>query len=235
MRRSLALLVAVFLLLVGVQQGRAASPSRVAILPIVVHTLEQKDYLRSGLADMLASRLGRIPHLAVIRIEGEDKATTDIKAAKKAGEAAGAEYVLFGSFTQFGEGASLDLQCARVDSGAKDGHRSIFVHSGTLGEIIPRLDQVAEKVGRYLATEAATSGSPDGGLPPVSAGGAGEADPTLGEPLHDALSELEALRNRVDALEERVYVPANEPVPDAHVERAGDDLSGDPELESNFR
>jgi TolB-like protein len=235
MRRSLAWVVAVVLLLIGVREGLAGPPARVAILPIVVHTLEQKDYLRAGLADMLASRLGRIPHLAVIRIEGKDQATTDIKAAKKAGEAAGAEYVLFGSFTQFGEGASLDLQCARVDADAKDGHRSVFIHSGTLAEIIPRLDQVAEKVGRYLATDAATKGGTDGSLPPVSAAAPGEANPSLGEPLHDALSELESLRSRVDALEERVYSPAVDPVPDVNTEMGGDGFESDPELQSNFR
>ena len=235
MRRSLALVVAVVLLLLGVQQGVAGPPTRVAILPIVVHTLEQKDYLRAGLADMLASRLGRFPRLAVIRVDGEEGATTDIEVAKKAGDVAGAEYVLFGSFTQFGEGASLDLQCARVAAKAKEGHRSIFIHSGTLGEIIPRLDQVAEKVGRYLATDAATTGAADGSLPPVSAAAPGEGNASLGEPLHDALSELEALRGRVDALEERVYSPAVESAPEANIKRGGDGYEADPELHSDFR
>ena len=31
------------------------------------------------------------------------------------GRAAGGDWVLFGSFTRFGNGASLDLQCVRVD------------------------------------------------------------------------------------------------------------------------
>ena len=110
MRRSLAVVVAGFVLVLGVQRSFAEPRTELAILPIVVHTLEQKEYLEAGLADMLASRLGRVPGVGVIRVQGEGQATTDLEAAKAMGSGAGAEYVLFGSFTQFGEGASLDLQ-----------------------------------------------------------------------------------------------------------------------------
>jgi TolB-like protein len=235
MRRSLALVAAGAVLLLGAQKSLAENRAKLAILPIVVHTLEQKDYLRAGLADMLASRLGRVPGLAVIRVQGEGDATTDVEAAQESGRAAGAEYVLFGSFTQFGEGASLDLKCVSVSAKAKEGSRSIFIQSGTLGEIIPRLDQVAEKVGRYLMIDGQATGSAPGGLPAVSAGAPSDGGATAGELLQDALSELEALRGRVDALEQRIFSPPVESVPEVDLRSGPDVLESDPELHSDLR
>jgi len=232
MRRSLAVIVAGVVLVLSVQKSLAEPRRRLAILPLVVHTLEHKEYLRAGLADMLASRLGRVPGVAVIRVQGDDRATTDLEAAKSTAKEAGAEHVIFGSFTQFGEGASLDLQCASVSGEAKAESRSIFVQSGTLGDIIPELDRVAAKVGHHLA---AGSGAASGELPPVGAPGQGDAETASGELLQDALSELEALRGRVDALEQRVFSPPVEPPPGADLRGGQDVLGEDPELHSDLR
>jgi TolB-like protein len=235
MRRSLALAAAGAVLLLGAQESLAETRAKLAILPILVHTLEQKDYLQDGLADMLASRLGRVPRVAVIRVQGEGDATTDVEAAKKSGRAAGAEYVLFGSFTQFGEGASLDLRCVSVSAKAEEEVRSIFIQSGTLGEIIPRLDQVAEKVGRHLAIDGAVASSAPGDLPAVGAGAPSDGGATASELLQDALSELEDLRGRVDALEQRIFSPPVEPVPEVDLRSGPDVLESDPELHSDLR
>ena len=224
MRRILAVVVAGVVLMLGVQKSLAEPRMELAVLPIAVHTSEHKEYLEAGLADMLASRLGRLPGVAVIRVQGEGQATSDLETAKTLGRDMGAEYVLFGSFTQFGEGASLDLQCAPVSEEAEGAARSIFIQSGTLGEIIPRLDQVAEKVGHHLMADGAAPGS----LPPVGAAAPRRGGPVSDELLQDAISELEALRGRVDALEERVYSP---PAPS----HPADDLESDPETHSDLR
>ena len=231
MRRSLAVVVAGVVLMLGVQRSFAEPRTKLAILPIAVHSLEEKEYLEAGLADMLASRMGRLPGLAVIRVQGEGPGTADLEAAKILGSEAGAKYVLFGSFTQFGEGASLDLQCAPVAAEAEGASRSIFIQSGTLGEIIPHLDQVAKKVGNHLMADGAAPGS----LPPVSAAAPSGGGQVSEELLQDAISELEALRGRVNALEERVF---SLPVPSAPVddlESGGEALESDPESDSDLR
>ena len=235
MRRSLAVFVAGVVLILGVQKSLAEPRTELAILPIVVHTLEHKEYLESGLADMLASRMGRLPGLAVIRVQSEDRATTDVEAAKALGREAGAEYVLFGSFTQFGEGASLDLQCAAVSEEAEGPSRSMFIQSGNLSDIIPHLDQVAEKVGRHLlADDTAAGGAPEG-LPSVSAGAPGEGGAIADQVLQDAISELEALRGRVDALEQRVFTPPVESFPEEDLRSGREVLERDPESHSDLR
>ena len=185
-------LAGLLLVLLVAFPGAAAEKVRIAVLPVLVRSDGPEDYLRDGLADMLASRLGQQAGVEVVRVENPQQATVEIQAARAAAQALGADYVLFGSFTHFGEGASLDLACAPVpESDAPP--RAIFVQSGTLGEIIPRLDELAQKVGRYLQAPSAT--------PPVSAPPPG-AD---ADDLADALSELDELRARVGALESQVF------------------------------
>ncbi|MGH7286600.1 MAG: hypothetical protein ACREI8_01100, partial [Myxococcota bacterium] len=108
-------------------------------------------------------------------------ATADLAAARAAGSAAGADWVLFGSFTRFGEGASLDILCVPVAAPGNPGPRSVFVQSGQIAELIPRLDGLTERVALHVNGR-------DGAA--VNASGAGR-------------SEIEELRRRIEALERR--------------------------------
>ena len=159
---------------------------KIAVLPVVVHAMEQQDYLRSGLGDMLASRLGQHSGLAVLRMEDPARATTDSETAQAAGRAAGADWVLFGSFTQFGTGASLDLRCLPA-SGRAAGPRSIFTQSGSLGEIIPRLANVAARIAAHI-----------------------EAGPVVEQ---ESLPDLQALQGVVETLRGRVEALESTPTP----------------------
>jgi len=187
---TFSLLAAACLLAAGAD---ARAEARVALLPVVVHASDQQDYLRKGLGDMLAARLTQQRGLSVIHVEDAGQATTELERALAAGRSAGAEYVVFGSFTRFGDGASLDLQCAKV-AGAAGGARELFVQAGTLGEIIPKLDGVAQRVAGFVANGPSA--------PPAVASGSATrpaADPARGE--------LEELKRRVTALEQQVGGP----------------------------
>lgn len=194
MLHRIGCLVAACALAASAPPAHAAPAARIAILPVVIHSVGDESYLREGLADMLASRLGQSPALSVVRVEDPEQATTDLARARAAARGTGADYVLFGSFTHFGEGASLDLSCARVaDEDAPVGQ--VFIQTGTIGEIIPKLDDLARRVSAHIAGGGAAS-------PPVSAG-----PPASGSSLalSDALSELDSLRDRVEGLERRVF------------------------------
>lgn len=192
LRRLVAL--AAFLAALGAP-GAAIAEQRatVAVLPLVVHAMEEQEYLRSGLADMLASRLGRFREVGVIRVNDPGTATTDAAAARAVGREMGADWVLYGSFTRFGDGASLDLRCVDTRGEGEDGARSIFVQAGRLGDIIPNLDALSEKVARYVASGGAAR-------PDVAAGPAGSA--ATGPGVDALRTEVEALRSRVQALED---------------------------------
>lgn len=132
-------------------QAAPPEPIKIALLPMVVHSAESPEYVRAGLADMLTARLERVPDFDVIRIDEESAATTNLEKALRVARKAGARYVVFGSFTRFGMGASLDIQCAATDEyQTDDPSRDIFIHSGTLADVIPDLDDLVGKVARFV-------------------------------------------------------------------------------------
>jgi hypothetical protein len=157
----------------------------------VIHTQDGHEYLQDGLGDMLRARLERVRGITVLRIDGPEATTSDAQAARDVARARGADFVVFGSFTQFGTGASLDMQCARVNgarSGGDGDEREVFIHSGTPGEIIPQLDRLTEKLVRFAL-----------------GGGSIDSTPAASElPDADAANNdaaIEALTQRVEALE----------------------------------
>ncbi|MCP4035357.1 MAG: hypothetical protein GY733_00345 [bacterium] len=142
--------VVVLALTVGVASAGAEAPVPIAVLPIIVHSADDPTYLRNGLADMLASRIEQAGGFGVIRVEDVSRGTTRTERAIEIGRELGAQFVLFGSFTRFGTGASLDMQCVSTNPDFKaDPLREIFVHSGSIGEVIPDLDDLVGKVGRF--------------------------------------------------------------------------------------
>ena len=156
------------------------------LLPIVVHSSENPTYLREGLSDMLVTRFIQEDNFQVIQTDDRSLATTHLPTAVREARSLNADYVLFGSFTRFGEGASLDMQAASTAEGEQGAPlREIFVHSGSIGEVIPDLKDLVGKVTRF--------GIPDyrpGAGSPVGA----DAEPS-GESLRD-------LQRRVSALEQ---------------------------------
>jgi TolB-like protein len=136
---------------------RAEERVRLAVLPVVVHSLDGREYLQRGIGDMLISRLGREARIAVIPVEDPAAATTDPEAARKTAIANGADYVVFGSFTRFGEGASLDLACASAHDAERE-PRKIYVHAETMAALIPLLDGVAERAAFTVLAGSAASG-----------------------------------------------------------------------------
>jgi len=171
---------------VGVAAAQEAVRPKIALLPIVVHSAERPDYLREGMADMLTSRFIQEGIFEVVRVDDPKHATTRLSQALDVGREEGADYVLFGSFTRFGAGASLDMQAAAVEGG-EDGEtlREIFVHSGSIGEVIPDLADLVGKVTRFAVV---------GYRGPIASG----AGATAGA---GSQAEIDDLRRRVTALE----------------------------------
>ena len=196
MRASFSVLAAVAALL-PLPRAATAETLRVALLPIAVHSAEpDAAYVSSGLAAMLSARLEHSGRISVVRVEG-DAGAGDEAAAVAAAQASGADYVLFGSFTQFGEGASLDMRCAPLGAAAAGAEtpRQVFIHSGSIGDIIPRLDELAEKLTRYVESGA--------DAPAVAGASAGAAE--NGGPGPAGPGGLADLQRRVEALERAVY------------------------------
>ena len=161
------------------------------MLPVSVNSsLSETGHLSAGLADMVAARLEQNGQIVIIRL---DAPATSREEAIAAGKKDGAEYVLFGSYTQFGDGASLDLRCAPVIGGEADEPRRVFIQAGSASEIIPKLGVLSESVTRYLVGAAER---------PESLAGADVTAP--GAPDAASLADIE---RRVEALERVIFAP----------------------------
>jgi len=137
----------------GAQEG-SVERLRVLLLPVSVHSSENRDYLRLGLGDMLAARLEQVDEFELIRAEDRDGATPRLEQALEQARAVGADLVLFGSFTRFGEGASVDMMCAfTAPLEGQEPMRKIFVQSGSIGDVIPALEDLVGKVSRFAIVD----------------------------------------------------------------------------------
>ncbi len=139
---------------------------------------------------MVAARLEQNGQIVIVRL---DEPASSREEAIAAGKKAGAQYVLFGSYTQFGDGASLDLRCAPIIGGEADQPRRVFIQAGSASEIIPKLGVLSESVSRYLVGVAEPPGVPAGA--DASAPGAPDA------------ASLADIEQRVEALERAIFEP----------------------------
>jgi TolB-like protein len=189
----LVLLVCGLSLASNPSDAKGAEP-KLLMLPFVVHSAEAPEYVRGGLSDMLSARFERIGGLELLREEDPEKGTSNLKTALATARKAGADYVLFGSFTRFGRGASLDVQCAPASSGSsREPLREIFVHSGSIGEIIPDLDELAGKVSRFARGENVLAAPAPAPVDPAPSASPSEAfDPDALADLTDRVGALEA-------------------------------------------
>lgn len=188
-----ALVAGLVLLAVGMLHAEEAEKPRLLMLPIIVHSAEPPDYVRGGLADMLSARFARTGALELVRVDDPARGTTQLDQAIAAGRRADADYVLFGSFTRFGKGASLDVQCSPVlPDASREPLREIFVHSGSIGEIIPDLDELVGKVSRFARGEV------------VISGGSGAGGASAGPASAARSPELAEMRERIEFLEASV-------------------------------
>jgi TolB-like protein len=188
LRRLPLLPPCVVVLLVAVAAA-AEDRTRIVILPIVVHSAAANpSYVSRGITDMISSRLEQTGRVQVERVDDPNAATTVLGKALDLGKARGGDYLIFGAFTQFGEGASLDVHCLPLDVKSEAeaaAARRIFISSGVMGDIIPKLDEIVDRVAVYTKVG-----------PIQTAPGAAPAPPP------DVLREL---TRRLDALEKAVF------------------------------
>jgi TolB-like protein len=126
----------------------------VAILPFEINAPEDLSYLREGIMDMLASRISWEGKVEVIEEQLVKEALSGRKgalneaAAREVGTALGADYVLFGSLTVFGESVSIDAKMIAL----KEDRPPVSVYAQTkgMGEVIPRINDFAQDINNKI-------------------------------------------------------------------------------------
>lgn len=127
----------------------------VTVLPFTVHSADNIDYVRQGIADMLISRITVADKIEVTR--------KDIvqEAMKKAGvnelSPAGAQniglllksdYVVWGSITKFGNSISIDGKLTNTAGGKSD--VAISSQSKSLDDVIPQINDFSSRIVQHI-------------------------------------------------------------------------------------
>ena len=122
----------------------------IAIAPLSVNADRDLTYLQKGLGEMLASRLA---WEGKVEVKGASETASAMSAgdsplnpakARTLGLALGADYVLFGSVTVFGDAASLDVSVVETAGTAP---ALTFSRAGkTPGDVIPQVDSLAAEI-----------------------------------------------------------------------------------------
>jgi TolB-like protein len=147
---------------------------KVAILPFLIHSQENLDYLREGIYDILASRViveGRIEVIDRSLVERtlfeERPMRLDESAAQNIGAKVGADFVVLGSLTKVGDYISLDARLINI-AGEKAPLGVYTQHKG-IDDVMVKIGDFAQEIGNKILGRRATAARPSEGKSPFLA------------------------------------------------------------------
>jgi TolB-like protein len=136
--------------------GFSKETKKVAVLPFVINTQEDLNFLKKGIFDMLSSRISYMDEVEVLTREDLENRLKDSAPelsmaqgvnepiAKKIGAYLDVDYVLFGSLTLFGNSMSLDVNM--IDSKNNTPALTFFRQANEMGAVIPELDEITAEI-----------------------------------------------------------------------------------------
>jgi TolB-like protein len=145
--KNAILILAVVLSLSGANTAFSADKiSKVLILPFNIHSEKDLSFLQRGIGEMLSTRLAFNNKVMIIGKEeaGIAAGKADEKAALAASEKTGADYVLFGNLTVFGESISTDAKF--YDAKTKSPLVVINEFGSSQGDVIYHINVFAAKI-----------------------------------------------------------------------------------------
>ena len=172
MRKIIRTALFIALLLSWVATGWAKDKSTVAILPFSVSSAENIDYVQQGIWDMLTSRISVNNQIEAVN---KDVVLANLKeAAKKEltladiyglGKKMNVDFVVWGSITKIGNNVSIDGKL--VDVGTYKSPVGIFVQSQGLDEIIPKINDFAQRISNHIIGDGAAPVTPLSSVAPA--------------------------------------------------------------------
>ena len=138
---------------------------KVAILPFMIYSQENLDYLREGIYEILTSRVTVEDRIVLIdrsvveRALYEERPTRlDETAATKIGMKVGADYIVLGSLTKVGNYISLD---ARLISLTEDKPPlSVYTQHKGIDDVMVKIGDFAQDIGYKILGRRVTAGRP---------------------------------------------------------------------------
>jgi len=119
-----------------------------------MHAPKNLDYLRDGIVDMLATRLYWKDKIAIIekaevkRAMADHQGAVNREYAEQVGRQLGADYVLFGSVTLFGDSMSVDATMESITG--KQAPVTVYSQTKGMESVIPEINTFAQKINAEL-------------------------------------------------------------------------------------
>lgn len=138
---------------------------KVAILPFLIHSQENLDYLREGIYDILSSRITVEGRIVVIERSIVERALyeerpmrLDETVAARIGMRAGADYIVLGSLTKIGDYISLDARLISITE-EKPPLTAYTQHKG-IDDVMLKIGDFAQDIGYKLLGRRAPAARP---------------------------------------------------------------------------
>ena len=164
----LFLLLAVILTLPSPSITQSRDPKKiykVAILPFMIHSQENLDYLREGINDILTSRITVEERVVVIERSIVERALYEEKpmrldetAAKKIGTRIGADYIVFGSITKIGDYISLDARLISITE--EKPPVTVYTQQKGIDDVMVKIGDFAQDIGYKILGRRTLAGRP---------------------------------------------------------------------------
>ena len=159
LKRTLMLLLLSFILtLPSISTPQTRDPGKVykvAILPFLIHSQENLDYLREGIYDILASRItveGKIDVIDRSLVERalyeERPMRLDEAAATKIGMRVGADYIVLGSLTKIGDYISLDARLISITE--EKPPLGVYTQHKGIDDVMVKIGDFAQDIGNKI-------------------------------------------------------------------------------------
>jgi len=139
---------------------------KVAILPFMIHSQENLDYLREGIDDILTSRITVEEKIVVIERSLVERALyeerpmrLDEAAATKIGMKVGADYIVLGSITKVREYISLDVRLISITE--EKPPVTVYAQQKGIDDVMVKINDFAQDIGHKVLGPRTLAGRPD--------------------------------------------------------------------------
>jgi TolB-like protein len=164
----LCLLLALILTLPSPSITQTRDPSKVykvAILPFMIYSQENLDYLREGIYDILTSRITVEERIVVIERSVVERALyeerpmrLDETAATKIGMRLGADYIVLGSLTKIGNYISLDARLISITE--EKPPLGVYTQHKGIDDVMVKIGDFAQDIGYKILGRRMMTGRP---------------------------------------------------------------------------
>lgn len=154
LKKQIFLLLIIFML-IPISSGMADTKNMktIAIIPFETNSKKDITYIKSGILNMLYSRLSWKDHVALINKNDINKTLdgaehlSENDLVLKMGENTRADYILTGSITEYSDAFSIDVKIYNIENRS---FLTFYDQTSTMDQVIRKTDVIAAKINKKI-------------------------------------------------------------------------------------